>query len=151
MIQRKQSVFLLLSIISSAICMFLPIGRFVSENMGADSVFYNIAIKSMDGSMNYVVCVLFILLLIQALISLFTIFMFKKRPFQSKCCKLNMVLLVAWYAAYTYFAFTAGSEGTTFHISFCAALPLISLVFLVLANMGIRSDEELVRSMDRIR
>ena len=131
--------------------MFLPIGTFVSENMGADSTLYNIAIKSMDGSMDYVVCILFVLLLISALSSALNIFLFKKRKIQSKICKVNMLLLVVWYAVYAYFAFAAGGEGTTFSFAVPALMPFLALVGQFLANMGIRSDEELIRSMDRIR
>lgn len=151
MLQRKQSVYLLVSVILSAVCMFLPIGRFVSEKMGADSELYNIAIKGMDGSMDYVVCILFVLLLIHVVSSLLNIFLYKNRKMQSKVCRFNVILLLAWYAAYAYFALTGGGEGTEFSFGVPAVMPFISLIGELLADKGIRSDEELIRSMDRIR
>ena len=151
MIQRKQSVYLLISVILSAVCMFLPIGKFISENMGADSTLYNIAIKGMDGSVDYVVCILFVLLLISTVSSLLNIFLYKNRKIQSKICKANMLVLVVWYAAYVYFAFAGGGEGTEFSFGTAAVMPFFAIIAQILANNGIRSDEELIRSMDRIR
>lgn len=151
MIQRKQSVYLLLSVILNAVCMFLPIGSYTSDKMGADSELYNIAIKGMDGSMDYVVCVLFVLLLLSAMSSVLNIFLYKNRKIQSKICKVNMIMLLVWYAAYVYFAFTGGGEGTEFSFGTAAVMPFIALIGQLLANNGIRSDEELIRSMDRIR
>jgi hypothetical protein len=39
----------------------------------------------------------------------------------------------------------------TFHPRFAGCLPLVGLILFVLAYRGIKADEELVRSMDRIR
>ena len=151
MIQRKQSVYLLISVLLTAVCMFLPLGTFISENMGADSTLYNIAIKSMDGSMDYVVCIMFILLLISTVSSALNIFLYKNRKVQTKICKTNMLLLVVWYAVFIYFAFAAGGEGTKFSFGAAGIMPFLALIGQVLAHNGIRSDEELIRSMDRIR
>ena len=151
MIQRKQSVYLLVSIILNAVCMFLPLVTYVSDKMGADSKLFNIAIKGMDGSMDYVVCILFVLLLVSVMSSVLNIFLYKNRKLQMKVCKLNMLLMVVWYAAYMYFAFTGGGEGASFSFSIAGAMPFVALIGQLLANNGISSDEELIRSMDRIR
>ena len=150
MLQRKQSVYLLVAAILSAVCMFLPIGSFVSENMGADAVMYNIAIKSMNGSMDYSVCVLFILLMVNVLSTVINIFLFKNRKLQSTLCKANMVVILLWYVGYAYFGFN-GIQGAEFSFSASAIMPFIALLGEFLANRGIRADEELIRSMDRIR
>lgn len=151
MIQRKQTVYLLISILLNAVCMFLPIGSYVSEKMGADSTLYNIAIKGMDGSSDYIVCILFVLLLFSVMSSVLNIFLYKNRKIQSKICKANVVVLLIWYAAYVYFAFTGGGEGSEFSFAATAVMPFLALIGQILANNGIRSDEELIRSMDRIR
>jgi hypothetical protein len=61
-----------------------------------------------------------------------------------------MVLMLAWYAAYAYFAL-AVPEKMTFGVGFAACLPLVSIILLFLAKQGIKSDEALVRAADRIR
>jgi hypothetical protein len=75
---------------------------------------------------------------------------------------------VGYVAAYALFAFyydlnldmfasTAyekGIEGVmipTFHLKFVAVFPVLSIILNCLAIQGIRKDEALVRSLDRIR
>ncbi len=139
-----------MSAVLSAVCMFLPVGTFVSEKMGADAEFYNIAIKNMDGTMDYSVCVLFVVLLLSLISTVFNIFMFKNRKLQSKLCKTNMIILLLWYVGYAYFGFN-GMDGSVFQFSAVAIMPFLALLGQFLANRGIVADEELIRSMDRIR
>ena len=42
MIQRKQTLFLLLAVIVCALCLFLPVGSVEPKGMGADSLIYNL-------------------------------------------------------------------------------------------------------------
>ena len=42
MIQRKQTIYLLLAVIAMLVCLFNPIMRLTSERMGADSTVYNL-------------------------------------------------------------------------------------------------------------
>ena len=42
MIQRKQSLFLLLAVVAYALCLFLPIAGVTPAGMGAESLVYNL-------------------------------------------------------------------------------------------------------------
>lgn len=150
MIQRKQSIFLFLSLIVGIACLCLPIGLFEPEAMGKESIMMNLWIQSGEGVKDFRVWPLFAILLVSLPIQLFAIFDFHKRKRQISLCTLSMVLMLAWYAAYAYFAL-AVPERMTFGVGFAACLPLVSIILLLLAKQGIKSDEALVRAADRIR
>ena len=63
MIQRKQSVFLLVAAILTIVCLCLPIGVFHPKNLGVDTAMYNLWIQYGNGSVSYTVCPLFCILL----------------------------------------------------------------------------------------
>lgn len=147
MIQRKQTIFLLLACVAAVVCLCLPLGSFELAGMGKEPILYNLAVVDGNGSFEFGYCVLFILLSLSALLSLAAIFMYKNRKLQMNMCKSSLVLLVLWYAFLTYIIYSSD----TFHQSFAACLPFVSAVFVWLAHRGILSDEKLVRAADRIR
>lgn len=54
MIQRKQTLFLLIAVIAAVICLCLPLGEFAAGNvMGGKSVLYNLWITRPDGSHDF--------------------------------------------------------------------------------------------------
>lgn len=150
MIQRKQTVFLLLAFISTLVCLFLPLGTFEPVGMGVGSMMYNIRISG-NGVSDFSVCVLFVLLLLSSILSVWTIFMYGNRKRQIALCGVDMLLVVVWYACFAFFANSAGVEGSKFHVSFASCLPFVALILIVMARRGIIHDEKLVRAADRIR
>ena len=81
MIQRIQSVYLLIVAILSVILISNPIGSFVGTD-NSITEFTNLSFVTQDGIENYKPWALFALQIISAIISLLTIFMYKKG-----CCK----------------------------------------------------------------
>jgi hypothetical protein len=87
--------------------------------------------------------------------AIYSIFLFKNRKLQLKISKLLVllnltfliVLLVDFYL--TKKQFTALLSINT--LGFQILWPVLMVVFAILAFIGIRSDEKLVQSMDRIR
>lgn len=150
MIQRKQTIFLLLAFVSTLVCMFLPLGTFEPVGMGVGNTMYNIRISG-NGMSDYSVCVMFVLLMLSSVLSLGTIFFYNNRKRQISLCGLDMLLLVVWYACFAFFANSAGTEGSMFHVSFASCLPFVAVVLIVMARRGIIHDEKLVRAADRIR
>ena len=109
-----------------------------------------------------------VLLIMVMFLTLMSIMLFRKRMRQLRLTILSTILLVGYVAAYAVFAYyyhlnldlcalTAyekGIEGCispTFHLKFAAVLPILSIILNCLAIQGIRKDEALVRSLDRIR
>ena len=99
--------------------------------------------------------------LVVILFSAFIIFSFKNRKKQIKLAAFNF-LLICTFIVLMFYSFdnaksfldlslnNQGAElSTTYGIGMI--LPLLSLVFNFLAIKGIRKDEELVKSADRIR
>ena len=89
-----------------------------------------------------------------AVLSLASIFFFKKRTLQLKLIRYSIILKLALLTVIAYFTFVILKE-TQVEIS---VNPQVGTLFLVVAMIidwlamnAIRKDEELVRSVDRIR
>lgn len=91
---------------------------------------------------------------IVSLIALFSIFQFNKRVFQIKLGAMNAFLMMASIATATYFIYQGENRMDIeirgiFKVGYF--LPLGAMIFNSLANRFIKKDEDLVRSVDRIR
>ena len=75
------------------------------------------------------------------------IFMFKNRVKQIKIGKLAIAYWVIWAVIFVILSLSIDNLKP----SFGAIIPLLSILFIYLANKAIRKDEDLVRSIDRIR
>jgi hypothetical protein len=152
MIQRKQTLFLLVALLLSILCLNMQIGSFVPKAMGGSGLMFNLWIVQPNGAHDMSVWMLFASLLITCPLTLLAIFMYKNRKLQRKICTLNMLLVVVWYVCYVLKGFVLVDKvHTDFHISFAAVLPLIAFILYLLANRAILADERLVRAADRIR
>ena len=147
MIQRKQTIFLFLAFLLTLVCMCSRIGTLYGEGMEVARVF-NLWLSDGQGQHSFVVWPLMAVLLPSSLLSLVTIFLYKKRQLQARLCLLGIVLLIAWYIG---LAVLPAQGGGNLHLEWASVLPAISIIFLFLARKGILADEKLVRSMDRIR
>jgi hypothetical protein len=85
-------------------------------------------------------------------LALFAIFLFKNRKAQIKLCVINILFMLCWYSVYAFHAINLGDQyQASFQIEFAAGLPFFALILYFLALKGVRADEALIRSMDRIR
>lgn len=147
MIQRKQTIYLLLALAALIVCLCLPIGRasVAASQLGAEAVYYNLG--AYLGQTLTPHPIPFVDLVVAGTIAFITIFLYKKRKVQMKLCVLDILLCVLWYVWYVVMVVTVNG----FHVSFAACLPLIAIIFLFLARRGVKADEDLIKSMDRIR
>jgi hypothetical protein len=155
MIQRVQSVFLLLAALCGIPAFFFPIATYYS-----DHIVFNYFLCSLrdfsTGPIDYnplYTLSLSVLQVIVFLISLFTIFKFKNRILQTRLVTLNIFLTVVLVGGIFYYdnllknTFEALPEYNILFFIF----PLVSIILLFLANIYIKKDERLVRSADRLR
>ena len=149
MIQRKQTVYLLLSLVALVLCTLLPVGHFEAEGMGVTKTFYNLSIMQEGTSLLNIVMT--VLLALSGTITVWAIFLYKNRKLQAGVCMIVTLLLLAWYGVYAVISFVTAPEKTIFHPDFACCLPFVSIVLTLLARAGIRADERLVRAADRIR
>lgn len=149
--QRIQTVWLVLAFAAMIALLFLPIGIFATPQ--GKWIMYNWSTRPLAGDgtvMNH--WGLFVLALIIALLSLFIVFLYKKRKLQMRLTMLGM-LLSAGYLVY-YMVEVAKLTNTLKAISgfkFALALPIITIILLFMARRAIRKDEVLVRKSNRLR
>lgn len=157
MIQRIQSLYLLLATILIVVCMASCIGYYISDEDGRVGKLFNLLCEGYEEGHPAKLGTtfsLFIILLIDSTLSFLNIFLFKYRALQMRVCTFCMILLVGWYAAYAFFAWYylyAFQTDVSFKVSVWSSLPFVSLILLYLAFRGIFKDEKLVRSLDRLR
>lgn len=147
MIQRKQTVFLLLAFLLTVVCMCTRIGMITSDGIVVARV-YNLWLSNGQGLHSFVVWPMLVVLLLSSLLSIVAVFLYMKRKLQATMCLWNMLLLVIWYLG---LAVLPTQNGGELALEWPAVLPAIGIVLIFMARKGIIADEKLVRSMDRIR
>jgi hypothetical protein len=160
MIQRIQTIFLLIVGLAMLMFLFAPIWQKVDSSSGASytlTAFYLEMVSAPeDGVKNEFVpyVVPGILGLLAVCIAFIAIGMYKKRMRQIMLSTLNSILIGTALGLSAYWATQAEGEflpGIQGNYSYGLFLPAIALVFNSLAVRFIRKDERLVRSMDRLR
>ncbi|QDA60025.1 DUF4293 domain-containing protein [Hymenobacter jejuensis] len=158
MIQRIQSVFLLLLAVAMLSVVFLPIWSKTDPLSKQELVLTStkIAYAHTDPGMSVTTSTYAIvaLALASAAVALFEIFQYRNRFLQLKLGFFNLLLIVATIGASYYYSGVAEQMLNvkipgTFEAGFY--LPTLALVLNLLASRFIRRDEQLVRSMDRLR
>lgn len=149
MIQRKQTIYLLLALAALIVCLCLPIGEVRLKSMGASPVWYNIGVYT--GESFLAKPLPFVDLVVVGALTFIDIFLYKRRLMQARICVAGIILSLAWYGYYAFCAFGEFAAMGNFHFGFAACLPLVAIIFLLMARQGIKADENLIRSMDRIR
>lgn len=149
MIQRIQSVYLLLVVILLIASMSLPVGFFI----GQDGIAYKFSPFGVEfGGESYGTWGLFVILLISTLIAAVSIFLYKNRILQMRLNIFNMILLIGYYIVFIVFLLMLKSDlQVTFRVNLALCLPLICMILTYLAIRAIGRDEVMVKSADRIR
>ncbi len=142
MIQRKQSLFLLGSVIISILLLYLPVLELLPDAPEVAPVEYSISINALLSILNGAIGIL----------SFITIFLYRNRNIQIRMCNLGLLLTCVLIGLLFFFGDTL-SKGTNqkIHYTYGSYLPLIEVLFIFLASFFIRRDENLVRSADRLR
>ena len=86
-----------------------------------------------------------------ALLSLISILNYKNRKFQFVLGRLNIILNFILLGVFVYQSLNLSGETMVSEKGIGLLLPIFSIVFLVLANKAIKRDEDLVKSVDRLR
>lgn len=151
MIQRKQTLFLVLAIILSITCLCMPIGILEPIGMGTPTVLWNLGTVVPGSGVQFSNWPLFAFLAVSVVLEITAIFTYHRRMLQAKLCSWSIVLCLAWYAYFAFSILNGFGKSYTFHLQFAACLPLVAIIALVLARRGVIQDEKLIRSADRIR
>ena len=96
--------------------------------------------------------VYFSMFMASAILALVAIFMFKNRKFQFVLGRLNIILNFILLGLFVYRSLSiSGETSDVSEKGIGILLPIFSIVFLVLANKAIKKDEDLVKSVERLR
>ncbi|MFP9115683.1 DUF4293 domain-containing protein [Flavobacterium sp. RHBU_3] len=137
MIQRIQSIYLIIAILASGILpLFLPLYTLSTDE---DPTYFNKNIA-------YV-----FLFVASATLSVVSLFSYKKRKNQFVIGRLNIILNFILLGLFIYRLLNLSGDAEVSEKGIGIYLPLVSIVFLSLANRAIKKDEDLVKSADRLR
>jgi hypothetical protein len=155
MIQRIQSLFLLLISLLSFLFLGSSYLNFVDNNGSIISITFIAVIKSSSVQSVEPIAKAWpvaIILILIVLISIITIFLYKNRKSQLLLSKLligviSVLILVSAY--YSYIVIIKYSSALVPGAKMF--LPLLMLILSILAFRGIKKDDQLVKSNDRLR
>ena len=136
MIQRIQSVYLLIAAGLSAGIIFLC---HLWINIKGDYVY------AQDETV-YFACFIG-----SSVLSLISILNFKKRQLQFVLGRLNIILNFILLGLFVFRSLNISGETDVSEKGIGMLVPVLSIVLLVLANKAIKKDEDLVKSVDRLR
>ncbi|MGS2763211.1 DUF4293 domain-containing protein [Sinomicrobium sp. M5D2P9] len=136
MLQRIQSIYLLIVFLVSAV---LPFVVYLWKDVPGNAVY---------ATEDLWVLVSFMVIALLALISVLT---FRNRKNQFVLNRLNMILNLILLGVFAYRSLNLSGESNISEKGIGIFIPVISIVFLVLANKAIKKDEDLVKSVDRLR
>lgn len=156
MIQRIQTIYLLLATALMSLTLFLPLATICSgsEEVVVKAFGVDVASFGFDLPLPFY---LGTVLIAATLLPFVTIFLFKKRLTQIRLCVSEIVLMLGsagFIAIYCYRLVSLLSEvlsNSVFTLGFASLMPVVAIIPVVLAIRGIAKDEALVRSLDRIR
>lgn len=154
MIQRIQSLYLLVVAALMAVALFAPLAWFGSD--AGEFRLHAFALRTLDGATVQSAWYMGVLLAAACVLPLVTIFLFRRRMLQLRLCVVEAVLLIgaAVMEGIYYFLGWRVFSGLAFHaqgLRPAIGLPLVCLLFVWLAARAVLHDELLVRAADRIR
>ncbi len=157
MIQRIQSVFLLLLALAMLSVLALPLWHKIDGLTGQELTLtaFGFQAKGLQlPAATGLAWVIGLLAAASAAVAVFEIFQFRNRGRQLLLGSVNLLLITATLGAAFYFS-NKGEQLLNLKLEGQAQmgfyLPTLALLLNLLANRFIRRDEQLVRSMDRLR
>ncbi|MCD0465738.1 DUF4293 domain-containing protein [Flavobacterium sp. ENC] len=137
MIQRIQTVYLILTfIVTGVLVFFIPLWT-----LSNGKAFYFMQDQ-----------VYTVLLGLSTMLTIISIISYKKRQNQFVMGRLNIILNLILLGLFVYRSLNLSGETVTVSEKGIGMfLPIVAIVLLVLANKAIKKDEDLVKSVDRLR
>jgi len=136
MVQRIQTVYLLLVVIFSLLAIF-------SFPVWPDPTKPAILARSIP--------VLWVCFSAVAVLAFYSILKFNKRQFQFVINRINILINLFLLGFFAYQSLNLSGEAQVSEKGIGMLIPIFSIVLLVFANKAIKRDEALVKSADRLR
>ena len=153
MIQRIQTLYLLIATALMAVTIFTPMAQFFDGTQ--EYTLTAFALKDAAGVTAQPTIYMGILLALAGVLPFIVIFLFKNRQLQIRLCAAEIELLVGSLVVMGIYYYLSArlfdSVNGLGNLKLGVIMPLLSIVFVALATRAIFRDEVLVRSLDRIR
>lgn len=147
-IQRIQSIYLLIAVILMAVFAFFPALTF---ELGGREFVYG-ALEAGKVGVTHIDPLMLTLIILISLLALIDIFLFKNLQRQMTVCFVDIIIGLAMLVAIGIQAFyVGGREGVTLTWSWYLVLPILSVIFLMMAHKAMSRDKKLLRDSDRLR
>ena len=146
MIQRIQTVYLLLAVIAESLLTIFPFAN-SNKAIAASSLFEDAAYTIFDNP------AMLALFGVAAALFLVAVFLFKNRKLQLQISTMAMIVILIGIG---FTGFLLGQDqknivDAVVNPQVGIALPLIGLILALLANRAIRKDDKLVKASNRLR
>ena len=143
MLQRIQTIYLILtSAVSGGLIFVFSLWNTLKEQIFVLDLFF------CELLMLRVIPIMFIT---SAVLSFVTIFLFKDRKLQFVLGRIIILINLFLLALLIYLSLTLPGEASVSEKGIGMFLPILAILLLVLANKAIKKDEDLVKSVDRLR
>ena len=143
MIQRIQTIYLILAfIVSGGLIFVFNLWNTVKEEIFVVDLFYTEII-----TLNIIP----FLFIASAVLSIMAIFLFKNRKLQFVIGRIIILINLFLLGLLIYLSLTLSGEISVSEKGIGMFLPILAILFIVFANKAIKKDEDLVKSVDRLR
>jgi len=155
MIQRIQTLYLLLVVILSGVVLFSAFAGLVNTTDALNYIVNYKGVFLVQANGNQFLQNVWGVTALGAiipLVALATIFLYKKRSLQIKLSFFNIVLMSAYYGVLFFYLWQFGSVyHADWFLEVVTAFPLVNVILSALAIRSIRKDEALIKSLNRLR
>lgn len=147
-IQRIQSVYLLIAIILMAVFAFFPA---LSFQLGGRDFVYG-ALEAGKVGVTHIDPLMLMLIILIVFLAIVDIFLFKNLQRQMTVCFVDIIIGLAMLVAIGVQACVIGSrDGVSMIWQWYLILPVLSVIFLMLAHKAMSNDKKKLRDADRLR
>ncbi len=147
-IQRIQSVYLLIAVILMAVFAFFPALTF---ELGGREFVYG-ALAAGKVGVTHIDPLMLTLVLLICFLALIDIFLYKNLQRQMTVCFVDIIIGLAMLVAIGVEAFiVSGKDGLTLTWQWYLILPILSIIFLMMAHKAMSRDKKMLRDSDRLR
>lgn len=155
MIQRVQSIYLFLATLAIFALFFFPLAHNVyigttAKTLKVDGVYEDIGGHLMRTTS---FLALTIMSIVMGLVPILIMFMYKNRKQQIALC-YGFILALIGFSFWMTQTIKQAAEGITFRMDnygIGVLLPTVAIIFVLLAIRGIKNDEKLIKSAERLR
>jgi len=155
MIQRIQTLYLLLTILTSGLFLTGSFLEFRNDTGELIKITFMGIYRSVGGNgfeLTLKLIPMTVLILLIPLLSAVTVFLYKKRKLQLKAASVIIVIAIVLIILTVYYVFIVISRfKVDLVMTIKMFLPVVIMLFAILAFRAIKKDEDLVRSYDRLR